>query len=94
MPVQYEKEGDKHVNIRTKIQQIFKHLDRLEKKYLMSCLFWISKCQDKQKFIRSIIPEFLYKTELPYHWYFRVLIVDWDIHHGNGTQRQFYGDPR
>jgi acetoin utilization deacetylase AcuC-like enzyme len=24
----------------------------------------------------------------------RVLIVDWDLHHGNGTQRAFYADPR
>jgi acetoin utilization deacetylase AcuC-like enzyme len=24
----------------------------------------------------------------------RVLIVDWDAHHGNGTQDVFYGDPR
>ena len=23
----------------------------------------------------------------------RVLIVDWDLHHGNGTQRAFYDDP-
>jgi len=23
----------------------------------------------------------------------RVLIVDWDVHHGNGTQNAFYGDP-
>jgi acetoin utilization deacetylase AcuC-like enzyme len=23
----------------------------------------------------------------------RVLIVDWDLHHGNGTQRSFYDDP-
>jgi acetoin utilization deacetylase AcuC-like enzyme len=23
----------------------------------------------------------------------RVLIVDWDLHHGNGTQSAFYGDP-
>ncbi|KAM6042261.1 LOW QUALITY PROTEIN: histone deacetylase 5 [Chlamydotis macqueenii] len=23
----------------------------------------------------------------------RILIVDWDIHHGNGTQQAFYGDP-
>ncbi|ESP03569.1 hypothetical protein LOTGIDRAFT_137337, partial [Lottia gigantea] len=23
----------------------------------------------------------------------RVLIVDWDVHHGNGTQHQFYDDP-
>ncbi len=24
----------------------------------------------------------------------RVLIVDWDVHHGNGTNDTFYGDPR
>jgi acetoin utilization deacetylase AcuC-like enzyme len=24
----------------------------------------------------------------------RVLIVDWDVHHGNGTQDTFYDDPR
>lgn len=24
----------------------------------------------------------------------RVLIVDWDLHHGNGTQHSFYKDPR
>ncbi len=24
----------------------------------------------------------------------RVLVVDWDVHHGNGTQEMFYGDPR
>ncbi|MDQ6614481.1 MAG: histone deacetylase [Actinomycetota bacterium] len=24
----------------------------------------------------------------------RVLIVDWDVHHGNGTQAIFWGDPR
>ena len=23
----------------------------------------------------------------------RVLIVDWDVHHGNGTQDTFYSDP-
>jgi acetoin utilization deacetylase AcuC-like enzyme len=23
----------------------------------------------------------------------RILIADWDLHHGNGTQRSFYGDP-
>ncbi len=23
----------------------------------------------------------------------RILIADWDLHHGNGTQRAFYGDP-
>ena len=25
---------------------------------------------------------------------FRVLIVDWDVHHGQGTQYLFYDDPR
>ena len=24
----------------------------------------------------------------------RILIVDWDVHHGNGTQQVFYADPR
>jgi acetoin utilization deacetylase AcuC-like enzyme len=24
----------------------------------------------------------------------RVLVVDWDVHHGNGTQHAFYDDPR
>lgn len=24
----------------------------------------------------------------------RVLIVDWDVHHGQSTQRLFYDDPR
>ena len=24
----------------------------------------------------------------------RILIVDWDVHHGNGTQHSFYGDDR
>lgn len=24
----------------------------------------------------------------------RILIVDWDVHHGQGTQRFFYEDPR
>ncbi len=24
----------------------------------------------------------------------RILIVDWDVHHGNGTQNSFYTDPR
>jgi acetoin utilization deacetylase AcuC-like enzyme len=27
------------------------------------------------------------------HGYDRVLIVDWDYHHGNGTQNAFYDDP-
>ena len=24
----------------------------------------------------------------------RILVVDWDVHHGNGTQNMFEGDPR
>ena len=24
----------------------------------------------------------------------RILIVDWDVHHGNSTQQLFYADPR
>lgn len=24
----------------------------------------------------------------------RILIVDWDVHHGQATQRMFYDDPR
>lgn len=24
----------------------------------------------------------------------RILIVDWDVHHGNGVQRCFFDDPR
>lgn len=24
----------------------------------------------------------------------KILIVDWDVHHGNGTQKMFYNDPR
>ena len=24
----------------------------------------------------------------------RVAVVDWDVHHGNGTQAAFYDDPR
>lgn len=27
------------------------------------------------------------------HGVHRVLICDWDVHHGNGTQHAFYGDP-
>jgi len=23
----------------------------------------------------------------------KILIVDWDVHHGNGTQKMFYNDP-
>ncbi len=28
-----------------------------------------------------------------YHHLDKVLIIDWDVHHGNGTQNIFYGDP-
>lgn len=24
----------------------------------------------------------------------KTLVVDWDVHHGNGTQQAFYSDPR
>ena len=24
---------------------------------------------------------------------FKILIVDWDVHHGNGTQKAFYNNP-
>lgn len=24
----------------------------------------------------------------------KILIVDWDVHHGNGTQKMFWEDPR
>ena len=31
---------------------------------------------------------------LEYHGLKRVLILDWDVHHGNGTQHSFESDPR
>ena len=31
---------------------------------------------------------------LKHHGMERVAIVDWDLHHGNGTQHSFYDDPR
>ncbi|RZC60981.1 hypothetical protein C5167_022754 [Papaver somniferum] len=31
------------------------------------------------------------RPELGIH---KILIVDWDVHHGNGTQKMFYDDPR
>uniref|UniRef100_A0A8D8ZMH7 Protein deacetylase HDAC6 n=1 Tax=Cacopsylla melanoneura TaxID=428564 RepID=A0A8D8ZMH7_9HEMI len=34
------------------------------------------------------------KYALESHGLSRVLILDWDVHHGNGTQRMFYNDPR
>ena len=24
----------------------------------------------------------------------RIFILDWDVHHGNGTQHMFYDDPK
>ena len=26
-------------------------------------------------------------------WVGKILVVDWDVHHGNGTQNMFYGNP-
>ncbi|XP_026682416.1 histone deacetylase 6-like, partial [Diaphorina citri] len=34
------------------------------------------------------------KYALDNHGLSRVLILDWDVHHGNGTQAMFYNDPR
>ena len=34
------------------------------------------------------------KHALSAHGLERVLIIDWDLHHGNGTQRTFYEDPQ
>lgn len=34
------------------------------------------------------------RTAIDQHGLDRVLIVDWDVHHGNGTQDLFYDDPR
>ncbi len=34
------------------------------------------------------------KYALAKHGFGRILIVDWDLHHGNGTQNAFYDDPR
>jgi acetoin utilization deacetylase AcuC-like enzyme len=31
---------------------------------------------------------------MAHHHLDRILIVDWDVHHGNGTQDIFYSDPR
>ena len=31
---------------------------------------------------------------LDQHGMSRVLVIDWDVHHGNGTQHSFYSDPR
>ena len=33
------------------------------------------------------------KYVIEHHGLARVLIVDWDVHHGNGTQHTFYDDP-
>ena len=42
----------------------------------------------------NLIVDSLFIWAVFFDFYFRILIVDWDIHHGNGTQRQFYDDPR
>jgi len=34
------------------------------------------------------------RRALDHHGLQRILIVDWDVHHGNGTQHVFYRDPR
>jgi len=34
------------------------------------------------------------RRALDEHGLMRILIVDWDVHHGNGTQDIFYDDPR
>lgn len=34
------------------------------------------------------------RRALDHHKLSRILIVDWDVHHGNGTQDIFYRDPR
>ncbi|KAJ3338671.1 Histone deacetylase 7 [Kappamyces sp. JEL0680] len=33
------------------------------------------------------------KKALTYRGVSKILIIDWDIHHGNGTQQAFYSDP-
>jgi acetoin utilization deacetylase AcuC-like enzyme len=34
------------------------------------------------------------RAAIDLHGVERVLVVDWDVHHGNGTQEMFYDDPR
>jgi acetoin utilization deacetylase AcuC-like enzyme len=34
------------------------------------------------------------RAAIDQHGLERVLVVDWDVHHGNGTQDMFYDDPR
>ncbi len=34
------------------------------------------------------------RTAVAEHQLDRVLIIDWDVHHGNGTQDEFYEDPQ
>lgn len=36
----------------------------------------------------------VHRYALDNHGLSRVLILDWDVHHGNGTQAMFYNDPR
>ena len=38
----------------------------------------------------AIAAEYALKT----HGLKRILILDWDVHHGNGTQHMFYDDPK
>ena len=38
----------------------------------------------------AIAAQYAVKT----HGLSRVLILDWDVHHGNGTQHMFYDDPK
>lgn len=45
----------------------------------------------------NFIPNFSFANRLRldfYHFEYSVLIVDWDVHHGNGIQRMFEDDPR
>ena len=37
---------------------------------------------------------FAAKYALELHNLKRILILDWDVHHGNGIQNMFYDDPR
>jgi acetoin utilization deacetylase AcuC-like enzyme len=34
------------------------------------------------------------KYAITHYGYERIMILDWDVHHGNGTQDSFYKDPR
>lgn len=47
---------------------------------------WLLKKYAKNPFYDNHHPENRNKIE-------RILIIDWDVHHGNGTQKAFYDDP-